>query len=102
MASQNRVTVWVDEDDDDFPDAGETVTWFIGTDGNLWRWTDTEDEQIHVSNLVYAESGFGFDDPDPALVSSITITLTAALSPAAEGQEPGQRRITTQIHLRNR
>lgn len=101
VASQSQVTVWVDDDDDNFLDNGETVTWFIGTDGNLWRWTDTEDEQIHVSNLVYSDSHFGFDDPDPASVTSITIKLTASLSPSGEGQEPGSRQISTQIHLRN-
>lgn len=102
VATPTRVTVWVDDDDDDYPDAGEKITWYIGEDGRLWRWTDLEDEQVQVSNLVYAESWFGYDNPDAALVRTITVTLVAQVQTDEEGGEPGERQISTQIHLRNR
>lgn len=102
VATRYQVTVWVDDDDDDFADPGETITWYFGTDGNLWRWTDTEDEQIQVANLVYSASGFGYDSPDAASVSSVTVTFVATLPPDEDTPEPGQREISTQVHLRNR
>lgn len=101
VATPTRVTVWVDDDDDDFADAGEKVTWYIGEDGRLWRWTDVDDEQIQVSNLVFGESWFGYDNPDAGLVQTITVTLVARVQ-ADEDSEPSERQISTQIHLRNR
>lgn len=98
-ATAGQVTVWVDSDDDDFPDSGEQVTWAI-QDGSLLRWTDTTESQVFVSNLI-SGSAFGFDSPTPADVGSITITLVAQLEPDDEGDEPGERRISTQVHLRN-
>lgn len=101
VATPDQVTVWVDHDGDGFADVGETITWVISTDGTLSRWTDAGDQQVQVSGLVYADSGFGYDDPDAAEVTSIWIGLVATLPPRESGAEPGQRSISTQVHLRN-
>lgn len=100
-AEHNLVTVWVDEDDDDFADGGERVTWFIGTDGHLWRWTDTSDQQVQASRLIEGSS-FGYDSPDVAGITQITVTLVAEVDPGEASVGPGTRRISMQIHLRNR
>lgn len=100
-ASMHRITVWVDEDDDDFPDAHEYITWSMASDGGLWRSTAASEGQLVISNLVYATSGFGFDNPSADEVSTITITLEASLPPDENGEASGTRLITTQVHLRN-
>lgn len=100
-AGHNLVTIWVDDDDDDFTDAGERITWYLGTDGNLWRWTDTSEGQVQASRLR-SDSQFGYDSPDLAAITQITVTLFAEVDPTEAGGEPGTRHLAIQIHLRNR
>ena len=101
VARADLVTVWIDEDHDDYLDPGESITWSLGTDGTLRRATDLGDEQIVASRLL-AESRFGYDHPSAELVGQITVRLVAEVAPRTDGGEPGRREIGIQIYLRNR
>jgi hypothetical protein len=96
------VTVWIDDDDDDFMDSGEQISWYVGSDGALWRWTDTEEGQIQAGSLVYADSGFAFDSNDLAEITKITFNFVAQVAADERTEEPGERQIGVTIHLRNR
>lgn len=100
-AQAGSVTVWIDDDDDDFLDPGESITWRLVNDGTLRRSNDLGDEQIIASRLL-SGSRFGYDSPTAATVGQITVHLVAEVAPKADGAPPGRREISIQIYLRNR
>jgi hypothetical protein len=93
------VTVWVDDDDDDFQDIGEAITWAVTEDGNLTRTTDGGEFGVLASNLVYGESYFGYDSPTLDDITEIGIQLMAHVVTVAG--ESGTRSIGVRIHVRN-
>lgn len=93
------VTVWVDDDDDDFQDVGEAITWSITDEGDLARSTDDGESVVHASNLAYGQSQFSYDAPEVEDITEIGVQLVVTV--IAEGGESGTRSIGIRIHVRN-
>ena len=93
------ITVWVDDDDDDFQDIGEAITWAVTDDGQLTRSTDDGEFGVLASNLVYGESHFAYDSPTLEDITEIGIQLKAHVVTVAG--ESGTRSIGLRIHVRN-
>lgn len=99
VAGTVSVTVWVDDDDDDFQDVGEAITWTITSGGDLTRTTDGGQSGVLASNLVYGESHFGYDSPTVSDISEIGIQLMSHVV-GVDG-ETGTRSIGLRVHVRN-
>ena len=99
VAGTVSVTVWVDDDDDDFQDVGESITWAVTSEGQLTRSTDDGEFGVLASNLVYDESHFSYDSPNLAEITEIGIQIMARVDTVAG--ESGTRSIGLQIHVRN-
>lgn len=93
-AESSSVTVWLDDDADLVVDAGEYVTWAIGSGGSLIRSTDGGESVVIMDGLVVAESGFAFDAADSDEITMIRLNLVAHF-------DDSQRTMSTEIHLRN-
>ncbi|MFQ5516184.1 MAG: type II secretion system protein J [Acidimicrobiia bacterium] len=87
----DTLVFWVDADDDGIRDSGETITWDIGTGGDLVRSTDDGTSLTLASGLDTSASSF--------VLGADTITLQwAAEVDAARGPQP--RSIRTEVALR--
>ncbi|MFQ5947844.1 MAG: PilW family protein [Acidimicrobiia bacterium] len=98
FGDDHKITIWQDDDYDGVQETGEVVTWEIGTDGSLTRSTDAGDSYIEASELVYAQSLFGYDATPTTDSTTVTIDLVADVD---AGDGPNARSLRTQVHLRN-
>lgn len=98
VAEPSRVSVWIDSDEDEYRDPGETITWSFD-DGTLTTRTDLTAPHVEVSALDGFHSHFSYDDPEAAGVSQVGVTLVATVS--ARTGEPEQRTLTVAVHVRN-
>jgi hypothetical protein len=99
IAETVSITVWVDDDDDDFQDVGEAITWAVTSEGHLTRSTDGGEFGVLASNLVFGESHFAYDSPTLLDITEIDIQFKAHVVTVAG--ESGTRSIGLRIHVRN-
>ncbi|HEX9977698.1 MAG TPA: hypothetical protein VGB41_03630 [Acidimicrobiia bacterium] len=98
VAQTTTVSVWVDGDEDEYRDPGETVTWAF-SDGSLTRRTDLTEPISEVANLDAGASRFTYDAVDVAEVAQVQVTLVGTVSVGTV--DPSQRSLTVAVHVRN-